>query len=55
MRRETLWYLIALAWLINSVFALYRHNVGPALLTLVFACCFFGVGLYMRRKYAPRR
>ena len=55
MRRETLWYLIALAWLLNSVVDLYRHNARPALLTLVFACCFFGVGLYMRWKYRPRR
>jgi hypothetical protein len=54
MRRETLWYLIAAAWLVDSIFALYRHNGRPAILTLIFACCFFGVGLYMRHKQ-PRR
>jgi hypothetical protein len=55
MRREILWYLIAAAWLIDSALAFHRHNPRPAMLSLFFACCFFATGLYMRRKYRPRR
>jgi hypothetical protein len=55
MRREILWYLIAVAWLIDSVLAFHRQNSRPAILSLFFACCFFATGLYMQRKHPPRR
>jgi hypothetical protein len=51
MRRETLWYLIAVAWLIDSVLAFHRQNPRPAILAFLFACCFFAVGVYMQRKH----
>jgi hypothetical protein len=50
MRRETLWYLIAVAWWIDSALAWHRGRGGQALVAFVFACCFCLVGFLLRHR-----
>jgi len=50
MRREVLWYLIAVAWWVDSALAWRHHHQRPAVLAFIFACCFFMVGFALRRR-----
>jgi hypothetical protein len=50
MRRSVIWFLLAVAWAVDCLLALFHHNQVQAGLTALFACCFFAVGLLFRKR-----
>jgi hypothetical protein len=50
MRGSTIWFALAVAWSLDALLAAFRHNLVQGVLTGFFACCFFAVGLYFRKR-----
>jgi hypothetical protein len=50
MRGSVIWFALAVAWAVDCLLALFHHNRVQAGLTAFFACCFFVVGLFFRRR-----
>jgi hypothetical protein len=50
MRGSVIWFVLAVAWGVDCLLALFHHNRVQAGLTAFFACCFFVVGLFFRRR-----
>jgi hypothetical protein len=50
MRRSAIWFVLAVAWAVDCVLSLFRHNWLQASLTAFFACCFLAVGLFFRKR-----
>ncbi len=50
MRRYFVWYGLAVLWVVIAVIGWIRHHSAQAALPALFACCFFAVGLYIRRR-----
>jgi hypothetical protein len=57
MRGSTIWFVMAGAWGLDCVLALFRHNFVQSALTGFFACCFLTVAVVLRKREqkAPRR
>jgi hypothetical protein len=50
MRGSVIWFTLAVAWALDCLLALFHQNRVQAGLTALFACCFFAVGLFFRRR-----
>jgi hypothetical protein len=55
MRGSIVWFVVALAWGVDAVLCVVRHNVPQSGLTALFAGCFFVVGLVFRKKEQKAR
>jgi hypothetical protein len=55
MRGSVIWFVLAVAWALDGVLALFRHNRLQAGLTALFACCFLAAGLLYRKREQKRR
>jgi hypothetical protein len=58
MRGSIIWFVLAVAWGLDCLLALIRHNPVQAALTALFACCFLAAGLFFRKReqaYARRK
>jgi hypothetical protein len=53
MSRATIWFAIAAFWFVDALLAVYRHRLGQAALTILFAITFLVVALLLRRRGAP--
>src|ERR1700744_1361316 len=49
MRGSVIWFVVASAWVLDSILAFFRHNRSQAGLTLFFAACFLVIGLIFRK------
>jgi hypothetical protein len=54
MRRSTVWFLLAVLWLVIAVIAALHQGWRRAWLQAVVALLFFGVALYFRRREVIR-
>jgi hypothetical protein len=50
MRRSSVWFIIALLWLVDTVLRVVRGNVREAWLPGVFTLIFVAVGFIHRRR-----
>ncbi len=50
MRGSIIWFVLAVAWGVDSVLALVCHNYLQAGLTIFFACCFLAAALFFRKR-----
>jgi hypothetical protein len=50
MRGSVIWFALAVAWWVDCALAFFHHHVVQGGLTAFFACCFFAVGLYFRKR-----
>ena len=50
MRGSLIWFVLAVAWGLDSGLALFRHNFVQASLTAFFAGCFLVAGLILRKR-----
>jgi hypothetical protein len=50
MRGSVIWFALAIAWGLDCILALFRHNRLQGALTGFFACCFLAVGLAFRKR-----
>jgi hypothetical protein len=50
MRRSSIWFLIALLWLIDAVLTAVRHGVRQAVLAALVTVIFTAVGVFMRLR-----
>jgi hypothetical protein len=55
MRGSVIWFVLAVAWGVDCLLALFHHNRVQAGLTAFFACCFFMVGLLFRMREQKRK
>jgi hypothetical protein len=57
MRGSIIWFVLAVAWGLDCLLALIRHNPVQGALTAFFACCFLAAGLFFRKREQayPRR
>ena len=55
MRGSVIWFVLAVAWGVDCLLALFHHNRVQAGLTAFFACCFFVVGLFFRKREQKRK
>jgi hypothetical protein len=53
MSRATIWFAIAAFWFVDALLAVYRHRLGQAALTILFAVAFLVVALLLRSRRAP--
>ncbi|MGI8771038.1 MAG: hypothetical protein ACR2JE_06355 [Acidobacteriaceae bacterium] len=54
MRRDQLWYVLALVWWCLAAFALLRRHRGPAILEAAFATGFLILGILIGRRDKAR-
>jgi hypothetical protein len=50
MRRSAIWFVLAVAWAVDCLLSLFRHNWVQASLTAFFASCFLAVGFFFRKR-----
>ena len=50
MRGSVIWFVLAVAWAVDCLLAFIHQNRVQAGLTALFACCFFVVGLFFRKR-----
>ena len=50
MRGSIIWFALAIAWGVDAVLALVRHNQMQAALTALFAFCFLAAGVFFRKR-----
>jgi hypothetical protein len=50
MRGSVIWFALAVAWGLDCLLALIRHNLVQGALTAFFACCFLAAGLFFRKR-----
>jgi hypothetical protein len=55
MSRSTLWFAIAAFWFVDALLAAFRHHLGQAALTSLFAIAFLVVAILVRRSGAHGR
>jgi hypothetical protein len=50
MRGSVIWFIMAVAWALDAVLSLFKHNSLQVGLTAFFACCFLAIGLFFRKR-----
>jgi hypothetical protein len=55
MRGSLIWFVLAVAWGVDCLLALFHDNRVQAGLTAFFGCCFFVVGLFFRKREQKRK
>ena len=50
MQGSVIWFVLATFWGLDCCLALFRHNRMQAGLTALFACCFLGIALALRKR-----
>jgi hypothetical protein len=52
MRPSTIWFVLATAWALDTLLALFRHNWQQVALTALFATAFLAIALFYKRREA---